>query len=153
MKRVFLLGYSNHRPEEIRKLAENLDATVFDIRFKPFSRDARFTVPALRSLFGARYCLLRDFGNPLYRSDQLAIADFDAGLRVLRRVENDNVILMCACKSATSCHRTLVGSKLASCGFKVIEVDETASPADPILDFGDATANSSNPNASGGGTR
>jgi uncharacterized protein (DUF488 family) len=115
---IYTAGYSGWKPEQLVEKARELKALVVDVRLSPRSRDPRWRGYAMGRHFGEAYLWLREFGNVNYKNGgPIKIADFGAGLARLRfRLAADsqeNVILLCACKDAVSCHRIEVAKGLA----------------------------------------
>lgn len=119
---IYTLGYSGRKAKDIKHIAEELDAVVFDIRYSPRSRNPDFSGKRLRELLAERYQHIRAFGNSNYRSGPIALVDFDAGLEAIRQSEKP-VILMCVCKDAVICHRTTIAEHLRALGFEVSEIE------------------------------
>jgi uncharacterized protein (DUF488 family) len=133
-QQVYTFGYSGHTSAQLKQLAEELDAIVFDIRFSPRSRDPQWSGKRLRAALGHRYQHIRELGNENYKSgpiqlvDFVQLVDFEAG-RTLIEDSNKPVILMCVCHNYHDCHRSVVASKLAAFGIATKE----ARPATPRL--------------------
>lgn len=94
---IFTIGYQALRPTRLFEIADQLKATVFDCRYKPYSRVPGFDMPMLKGLFGARYewhgYQLGGFGHTTA-----------SGIAFLRRLRS-NVILMCMEEAPGDCHR------------------------------------------------
>lgn len=127
---VYGIGYSGRTPDEIKALAEALDATVFDVRFSPRSRVPHWSGKRLSALLGTRYQHVRAFGNANYKGGPIAIVDFEAGLRLILESPK-SVILMCVCKNPAICHRTTIGSKLSGAGFQFTELNGPGAQMNP----------------------
>ena len=119
---VFTIGYSGRKPADIKLLAEELDATVFDVRFSPRSRVPHWTRKRLSELLGDRYCHVRALGNRNYRGGPIELEDFPAGLALIQESDR-TIILMCACKDPAICHRTTIAEKLRKVGMQVTELN------------------------------
>lgn len=129
--RVYTIGYSGMHPDELKSLAETLKADLFDIRFSPRSRDPRWAGSNVRALVNGAYQHVKALGNANYKSDgPVEIVDYESGKAAIQSNERP-VILMCACKDPTHCHRTVVGKMLEADGFRVSEIQESAPPAPP----------------------
>lgn len=115
---IYTAGYSTHTPAELKAAAERLNAVVFDIRYSPRSRQPDWRALNMSSLLGVRLCSVPEWGNINYLGncgEGIQIADFDAGLSVLRLYQATglaSVILLCACKEPDGCHRTVIAEKL-----------------------------------------
>lgn len=112
---IYTTGYYGHQPEALKALAAALDATVVDIRFMPASRVPGWRKQALQKLLGDRYLWLQAFGNIHYNDGQpIQIADMAAGVKALIKQRQRNYILLCGCRDAHTCHRSVVGSICAA---------------------------------------
>lgn len=127
---VYTLGYSGRTPEQIKQIAADLDAVVYDIRYKPSSRQPGFNGAALARTLGDRYVPARFFGNVNYRSGPIRLLDFAAGLEAVRQSEKP-IILMCVCRDLLTCHRFVVGEMLIAQGFDVSEIELPSPPPKP----------------------
>lgn len=121
--KVFLAGYSqgngrSYAPENLLQRAEQLNAFVLDVRYKPFSTlDPRWGKDPLKELMGSRYRWFGAWwGNRSVGTGEINIADFDRGLEemeaLIARKQPEAVILLCGCRSAHGCHRGVLGSRL-----------------------------------------
>ena len=124
-QRVYTLGYSGRKPAEILQIAEELDATVFDVRFSPRSRVPHWSRKRLTEFLGDRYRHVRALGNRNYRGGPIELEDFPAGLELIQDSERP-VILMCACKDPAICHRSTIADMLRGVGLEVAELGSTA---------------------------
>jgi uncharacterized protein (DUF488 family) len=129
--KVYGIGYSGKDPEAVRRIAEALDAVVFDIRFSPRSRDPRWAGRNVAAALGAgRYEHVRALGNRNYKGGPVELVDFEAGLRRIFDSERP-VILMCVCRDPATCHRTVVGRRLEEAGLEYTELKGPLSITDP----------------------
>lgn len=124
--KVYTLGYLGRTQDDLAAIVERLDAKLLDIRFSPFSRNQQFAGWALkRRLTDQNYQHIKPLGNVNYKNGgPIEIADFPAGLEVIRQSVRP-VILMCACRDAAGCHRTVVAKMLQDEGFTVEEIPLT----------------------------
>ena len=80
----------------------------------------------LEELYGADYMHLSSLGNLNYKSGgSIAIANYALGRQSLEIIASrlkKPMVLMCACRSLDTCHRTLVASMLRADGFAVEEL-------------------------------
>lgn len=127
-QQVYTFGYSGHTSAQLKQLAEELDAIVFDIRFSPRSRDPQWSGKRLRAALGHRYQHIRELGNENYKSGPIQLVDFEAGRKLIEDSSNP-IILMCVCQNYRDCHRAVVASKLSQLGIATKE----ARPATPRL--------------------
>lgn len=127
---VYLTGYQGTNLDALETLLDSLHADLFDIRFKPWSPNPQYTKRDFQDRFGARYHHVVDLGNRLYKTEQVELVDFDAGLQRIQ-TNTRSVVLMCACADPTTRHRTVVGRLLAERGFAVTEL-RAGPKAEPI---------------------
>ena len=119
-----MTGYSGKQPAQILALAEELDATVFDIRFSPRSRNPHWRQANLVEMFGDRYYHSAGFGNRNYRGGPVDLVNYEAGRDAIEaqgEAGRSAVILICVCKNALTCHRFTIGELLRADGFEVEE--------------------------------
>jgi len=123
MSTIYTLGYSGWKPEAIKRVAERLGAIVLDVRASARSRRAAWTAKGFAELLGDRYVRFREFGNRNYLDwdAPIELNDSAAGLARIRKLlgmfENAwkrPVILLCACRDVTVCHRKVVAELLAA---------------------------------------
>ena len=135
MNRIaFIAGYSGHTPEQLRASTEALGkrvgpfgAIVLDIRKMPASRwQPQWGKGRLSETLFPYYEHVPDLGNVNYKEPEkgIQIADLAAGIqRVEFHARRGFVpILLCACKEAASCHRTVVADALRAEGWDVWEL-------------------------------
>ena len=119
--KAYGIGYSGRSVEEIYRLALQLDAVVFDVRYSPRSRNWQFSGKNLRETLGDRYRHVKSFGNKNYKGGPVALVDFEDGLdQVL--ASDKPVILMCVCGDPERCHRAEVGRLLQTNGVSFTEL-------------------------------
>ena len=113
--KIYTLGYSGWKLEQIEAEAQRLDAVIVDVRLKASSRIPTFRGSVLQKRFGESYRWIPAFGNRNYRGGPIEIVDFHAGLAEVRKIAaaGRNVILMCMCRDAEMCHRKIVAEWLA----------------------------------------
>lgn len=128
MKTAYLTGYTGkptRKPEQLLRLATNLDAVVVDSRFSPWSRWAsHWNRYQLQALLLKRYLWIGGFGNKAYREGRIELVDPTSGIYQLNNHTADNFIILCACADGESCHRKQVGEYLAARGWTVREVTQ-----------------------------
>lgn len=125
MKTAYLAGYTSRKPEQLRRLAEMLDAVVVDSRYSPRSRVAYWTMGALIDLLGRdRYLWVKSFGNRAYKEGCIELVNPFGGWCQLNHHPAANFIILCACKDGQTCHRKQVGEYLALHDWVVREVTE-----------------------------
>lgn len=114
--RVYPIGYAAPGAMEgIEELLKDGQTYLVDIRKRAQSRfRPQWNKSALKALFGAQYIHEPRLGNMNYRQVDrhkgIQIADPDEGLPRLVDMLNQgkSVILLCACKNAKTCHRSVV---------------------------------------------
>jgi hypothetical protein len=108
MHPLFTFGYLAGTPADLERWAAE-GALILDIRINPTSRNPLWRQPALQRRLGEAYRWCPELGNPNYRSGGApALADEAAGMAVLERlVEEQPVVLLCACRDWHVCHRRL----------------------------------------------
>lgn len=120
-QQAYGIGYSGRSLTDIHRLALQLDADVFDVRFSPRSRNWQFSGRNLQDKLGDRYRHVQAFGNRNYKGGPIEIADFEAGLQQVLDSHRP-VILMCVCGDPNRCHRTTVGRMLRERGIAYTEL-------------------------------
>ena len=130
------MGYWGKDLAQIKQIAEKLDATVFDIRYSPGSRNPQFRGRRMAEALGDRYMHVRAFGNKNYKGGPIQILDFASGLNMVIYHPRQNIILLCVCKDPKICHRTIISNKLRDCGYTVEEyIAEDTEPTQLALDI------------------
>lgn len=133
-RKVYTLGYSGRKPEQLLALLEDLDAVCFDIRLSARSMVPGWNKGPLSRLLGARYVHVPALGNLAYKTGgPIQIADYAAGKALIEASEKP-VVLMCGCKDASLCHRSQVGAQLVAEGFEVVELPlRPTQPPKPVM--------------------
>lgn len=120
---IYTTGYSGKSVDDLRALAERLNAVVVDIRLRPQSRwQPKWNKSSLSILLEDRYIWVGELGNVKYKEKQIEIKDLDAGLEKVLAIERD-VILLCSCSEYENCHRKTVADALRERGREVEELD------------------------------
>jgi uncharacterized protein (DUF488 family) len=123
---IWTTGYAGWIPEEFEARVKTLGAFVVDIRFSPWSKDRTWIKPALLERFGSKgYAHLRALGNRNFKggSIQLENPAFGVGAVEMLHKTHGNVILLCACRDASTCHRTVVAELLREHWLTVEELE------------------------------
>jgi hypothetical protein len=121
---AYLCGYSGRDPSWLLSACLQLDCVVFDVRFSPSSHRPEWSKANLETLLGTRYRHAPGFGNNLYRTHAIDLADPEASLAAFDR-ETGPVILLCQCRESATCHRMTVAAYLAEQrGVTVHELDD-----------------------------
>ena len=113
---IYSWGYQGQRFADLQTFVKHTGAVVVDVRLKPFSRDPVWRRAALERALGEQYRWVEALGNLNYRSGgPVRLKDEASGLAVVRGLAlQAPVILMCACRSQTTCHRTMVARLLGT---------------------------------------
>lgn len=114
---LYTLGYSGWTPAAILAAAQAQNAVVCDIRFAPRSRHPQWRQQQLAALLGARYQPIQALGNRNYNNGgPIALADYEAGKTAVGAIlaTGQTVILLCACREVTTCHRRIAAEQLAA---------------------------------------
>ena len=104
---VYPLGYSTPGAQErIEELLEK-KTLIIDTRLKPWSHNVFWRKEELENVYGGRYRWAgKVLGNENYQGGPIKLVDPDTGIRGLTRYLNEgyDLILMCQCKTFSSCH-------------------------------------------------
>ena len=130
-KTAYGIGYSGRTADDLKRIVEELDGYLVDIRFTPHSRNPSFRKAALEAAFGDRYVYLRAFGNRNYKGGPVEIVDYEAGKAALEALDKP-ALLLCVCRDPKTCHRTTVLQRLAEDGFTVQEWHEPGAQQLPL---------------------
>ena len=128
LKPIYTAGYTGRKPERLKQIAEERNLLVVDIRYSWKSRVPYWNAYSLKALIGCNYTWVSALGNMNYKSgDGIRISDIDRGIDIVESAIDNmpwkGVILLCACKPAKSCHRTVVGEAFRKLGYEVSELD------------------------------
>lgn len=94
---IYSIGYQALRPARLFEIAKQLNATVIDCRYKPYSSIPGFDMPVLKSLLKTRY---EYHGHHLGGLGHVT----DAGIAFVRESKH-NLLLMCMEEAPGDCHR------------------------------------------------
>lgn len=109
MNTLYDIGYSGIDFNRFARLVTALDAVVLDIRYQPRSRAPQWNNIVMARRLLERYIHLQELGNVNYKGGPILISNMKKGLEALRYyLENNPVILLCACAQRNSCHRLMV---------------------------------------------
>jgi len=121
-RQIYTIGYAGRDPQRVKEMADKLGAYLFDIRFSPRSRDPRWAKSNLQKVFGQKYIHLPEWGNANYKNGgDVQIVNFEQGRAVIDRLASP-VMIMCACKDPTWCHRTFLADMLIDLNYSVTEL-------------------------------
>jgi uncharacterized protein (DUF488 family) len=111
---LYTIGYAHPtaRPQ-IERLMQQEQTILLDIRSSPYSRWALWKKQALMHRYGQRYRWERRLGNLKYHHQEREIELAEGHRQAVEHVasmlfQGTSLILLCACKDARTCHRTLV---------------------------------------------
>lgn len=108
---VWTFGYQGWKVDDLKAVAERLDAVVVDIRLSANSKDASWARPNLQGRLGGLYLHVKALGNKNFRGDgPIELLSPASGMNVVREIvaSGRSVILMCACWNFSACHRRVV---------------------------------------------
>jgi uncharacterized protein (DUF488 family) len=114
--KLYTLGYTGLLPADLLQLTQHLDAVLADIRFSPYSRHPQWHKANLLDLLGDRYRHIPELGNVNYKGDLgagIILKDVEQGtIEVARLIQQQSVILLCACKDWHACHRQTAADEM-----------------------------------------
>jgi hypothetical protein len=102
--------------EQVAELVAVHNAVLVDVRLNPISRKPGFNKYRLaRTLGESRYVHVQAFGNVNHRAGgAVRLKDPQEGLdSVLPLLAGRNIMLICGCKDAATCHRSDVARLIA----------------------------------------
>lgn len=113
---LYTAGYTGVSPADLHTATVQLGAILADIRLSPFSRNSDYHKPALIERFNTAYVHIPQLGNLNYKNDLgdgIMLKDVERGtLEVAKLLRVQPVILLCACKHHTTCHRTTAAREM-----------------------------------------
>lgn len=118
----YTFGYHGRKLSDLAAiLANNPDMVVLDCRLKPWSRTPEWNYSNLLETLRRQYAWFGAWGNLNYKAPKkgIAIRDFEKGLGYFHALKNtdgrlwNRVLLMCACKHESKCHRHVLAELLA----------------------------------------
>lgn len=118
MNPLYTAGYTGLTPSALLAAAETLGAVIADIRIAPRSRNPVWNKRRLMDAWGTRYRHVGELGNRNYKGEfgeGTLLVDEESGVRIIAdMLQQQPVILMCACVEATHCHRTPAAEAVAA---------------------------------------
>lgn len=121
-RKIYTIGYTGKKIEEIKKIVDDLGAVLVDVRFSARSRAPMWNKGNLEKVFGQKYMHLPEWGNANYKSGgDIAIVNFERGRLTIDKLAAP-VVLMCACKDVETCHRCTLGDMLYNKGYTVTDL-------------------------------
>jgi hypothetical protein len=116
--RLFSIGYAEHQPADLRRLALGLNVTVLDVRSRPSGRVKRgFSRRDLEALLGERY----EWWGDVLGGKGAGVTT--AGLDRLA-ADRRRLLLLCLEACPGDCHRHRIALDLARRGIPVFHVFE-----------------------------
>lgn len=112
---IYTVGYNARgwTPDTLLDVQHELSAGLLDIRISPHSRKSEWNREAMQD----RHCCYKhmpEFGNLNYKGGPIKLANTTKGIQAIRRIfdpqrlDQQAVILLCACPDHRRCHRTTV---------------------------------------------
>ena len=94
-KRMILCtaGYKNYSFYQFKKMVEDLDALVIDVRYSPYTKLPFWGRQSLEENLCERYVHIREFGNRAYNQGEIEIDDFASGLTTFLDVTETPMLL------------------------------------------------------------
>jgi uncharacterized protein (DUF488 family) len=112
---IYTIGYAHpDTAADVPRLMQQEHIILLDVRFSPRSRwKPTWNRAALQTTYGARYQWEKRLGNLNYQQRELGIELAEGHLDAAQEAAallaaGTSLILLCACKDARTCHRTLV---------------------------------------------
>jgi hypothetical protein len=113
---VYPCGYSGDAALIAHLMQSHPQMLLIDTRYTPFSRIATWNEPTLRATYGTRYRWAGKFlGNQNHATGgPISLVDAETGIGGLVRYlqEGYPLILLCACREYSMCHRSVIVSLL-----------------------------------------
>jgi uncharacterized protein (DUF488 family) len=115
---LYTVGYTGLTPSALLAAAETLGAVIADIRIAPRSPNPVWNKRRLAEAWGPRYRHVGELGNRNYKGEfgsETLLVDEAEGVRIIAELlQQQPVILMCACVDAAHCHRTPAAEAVAA---------------------------------------
>src|SRR6266571_2510515 len=112
---LYTIGYSNPgAAAHVARLMQGAQTMLVDIRYSPRSRwSPQWNWKSLSACYGSRYLWDRRLGNVNYQQRERGIELAEGHPQAIQAAasrlrQGTTLILLCACKDARSCHRSLV---------------------------------------------
>ncbi|HEY3331614.1 MAG TPA: hypothetical protein VGK19_16405 [Capsulimonadaceae bacterium] len=111
-KEWYTAGYLGLKVDELESVRSELEAIIVDIRFRPQSRLPMWRQATMIRTFGSHYLWCQDWGSPNFKNGPPhTLLDANTGWLTVSALERP-VILLCACREASACHRTTLAAWL-----------------------------------------
>jgi uncharacterized protein (DUF488 family) len=125
MHTLYTYGYTGTKVDTLIKGIQARGALLVDTRYRPYSRNHVWNKKALTLQLIQQYVHLEALGNVNYKNGgEIVIADAAAGVPfVVRRLDVQPVVLLCACPDVTTCHRHVIANLVqAAAGCSVVHL-------------------------------
>ena len=115
MNSIYTFGYRKKTIAELSKCVTEINAVIFDCRYNPFVKSEDWSKSGLEIAFQNRYKWVKEFGNVLYKTNDILLNDLKRGLDKFEIVFKKNipVILLCCCEKSEYCHRLVVAKHIS----------------------------------------
>jgi uncharacterized protein (DUF488 family) len=127
MHKLYTLGYTGIKPDQLLTKAIELEAIVLDIRYAPRSRVLQWNAMELARRLGQSYQHVPALGNVNYKNGgPIEINRPRIGTQqVVSMLVTQAVILLCACPDVSTCHRRVVAEMVqAVCQCEVTHLNK-----------------------------
>lgn len=114
--KILTIGYNGWTLPTLVEYARTHNALVIDVRAEAWSARVDWRKESLVYALGLLYMHVPDFGNTLHRVGGMELRNPARGLTriVPRLARQTEIILLCGCRDAAACHRTVVADWLAA---------------------------------------
>ena len=111
---LYTYGYEKQTLEDLISTAEQLNAKVVDVRYRPTSKNEQWTGSWLKAVLGKRYLHCDLLGNRNYKSNTISLVNEHGGLAFLKQGldKGKTIILLCMENNPKGCHRTYIAKKM-----------------------------------------
>jgi len=124
-QRIYTTGFEGREVTDLPELLTALDALLIDIRFSPAERPLKWRKDYLKLLLKNRYRHIPLLGNRPHNAEpnKFAIHNLFVGIKIIINLKV-NLVLMCECRSAESCHRRIISEELSRQNIIVEELSD-----------------------------
>lgn len=115
MNTIYTIGYAGWTPGGVKTRVEALGAVLLDIRYSPYSKRPEWRGDSLKTLLGrARYQHMKTLGNRNYRDGPIVFDAPEAAIEtVTHLLTRQPIVLLCGCRDADTCHRSVAADFLS----------------------------------------
>lgn len=115
MNTIYTIGYAGWSVQGVKARVEALGAILLDIRFSPWSKRVEWQGNNLKTVLGrTRYAHMKTLGNRNYRGGPIVLDAPEASIKPVGAfLQARPVILLCACRDAEQCHRSIAADFLS----------------------------------------